>query len=398
MDLKKLREKRNALIEQGNDLFGKAEEETRGLTEDEATSLEEVRSEVEKIDATIEKEKEFRSSSALADDSEIENREAGENMSELETRAMDTWLRGNVDEYRDIVGNMTAGNQVENTAGNGGITIPTSVFNQIIEKLGQEAPVFSLSHQYPSLTGRLKIARETADSDDEGFVGEGVNVTPASSKLRSIVLDQKRVGASFQLTNELISDAGFNVVDYATQRVAKKVSRTITRNILVGAKSGGPDSFRPVVGTADIKVNDLEASITVENLIDMYSALHQGYQAGAVWVMAKSVFDQIAKLKDGDGRYLIFQNLVDGNPEYTLFGGKVYVDDVMESAPDNQKVIFGNFGVGYATLVKQGMNLTHVTQDTQQALAGGHLVVLDAMLDGEVQNPDAFIIGKQVSK
>lgn len=396
MNLKKLREKKNALIAEGQALFDAAETETRALEDTEVAHLDELRSQVADINSTIEKEKEFRDSAVDVEDEE--KRGEQEDMSEIETRALDSWLRGDIEEYRDITANMTAGNQVENTVGNGGVTIPTSVFNQIIEKLGQESPVFSLSQQYPSLNGRLKIARETAASDDEGFIGEGVSAPAASSKLRSIILDQKRVGSSFQLTNELISDAGFNVVDYAVGRVAKSVARTISRNILVGAKAGESESFRPVIGAEDVVVNQLEASITVDNLIDMYSALHQGYQKGAVWVMAKSVFNQIAKLKDGDGRYLIFQNIVDGVPEYKLFGATVYIDDVMESAADNQKVIFGNFGVGYATLVKQGMNLTHVTADTVQAMAGGHLVVLDAMLDGAVQNPDAFIVGQVASK
>ena len=42
-------------------------------------------------------------------------------------------------------------------------------------------------------------------------------------------------------------------------------------------------------------------------------------------------------------------------------------------------------------LVKQNMNLTIVTADTTQALAGGRLAVLDAYMDGAVINPDAVI-------
>lgn len=393
MDLKALREQRINLIKEGQELFGKAEEETRSLDEAEVAKLTEIREKVDGIEDTINKEKEFRAATETVTEEE-ETRDLATEDAVLEQRALDSWLRGNTAEYRDITAGMTAGNQAENTAGNGGITIPTSVFNQIIEKLGQEAPVFALSQQFPSASGRLKIARETSASDDEGFIGEAVNAPALTSTLRSIILDQKRVAASFQLTNELITDAAFGVVDYATSRVSRAVARTINRNILVGAKSGETESFRPVVGAEGVQVLSFDKAITVENLIDMYSALHQAYQTGAVWVMAKSVFNTIAKLKDGDGRYLIFQGIVDGKPFYTLFGATVYIDDVMENAADGQKIIFGNFGVGYAVMVKQGMNLTHVTQDTVQAMAGGHLVVLDAYLDGAVKNPDGFIVGK----
>ena len=49
-------------------------------------------------------------------------------------------------------------------------------------------------------------------------------------------------------------------------------------------------------------------------------------------------------------------------------------------------------------MTKQGLRLTHVTADTQQALAGGHLVVLDGYMDGAVTNPDAFVVAKPASK
>ena len=42
-------------------------------------------------------------------------------------------------------------------------------------------------------------------------------------------------------------------------------------------------------------------------------------------------------------------------------------------------------------LVKQGINLTNVTADTTQALAGGRLVIMDTYLDGAVINPKAVV-------
>ena len=43
--------------------------------------------------------------------------------------------------------------------------------------------------------------------------------------------------------------------------------------------------------------------------------------------------------------------------------------------------------------IKQGMNLINVTQDTQQAMAGGMLSVLDTYMDGAVYNPNALVVG-----
>lgn len=401
-NLKSLREKRNQLFAEGTKIFKNVDEEVRDLNEEEGKKLEELRSEIDSLDATIEKEKEFRSKGSLEEtqNHEQETRNLAENNKEAEVRSMELFLRGHQDsqEFRDLQSGLTAGNDTEGAAGNGGITIPLSVFDQIIQKLEQQSPVFAMSMRYPSANGRLKIARETAASDDEGFIGEGVDAPELTAALKSITLDQKRVAAAFQLTNSLINDSATDVVAYATNRIARAIGRTISRNILIGKKGTETESFAPVVSDEDVKVTDVANSVTVDDLIGMYTDLHQGYQNGAAWVVAPSVFRQMAALKDGNGEYLIFRGTVDGNPDYTLFGSKVYEDDALESAPDGKKIVFGNFGIGYAVLLKKDMNLVHVTQDTKQALAGGHLVVIDAYLDGGVQNPDAFIIGKVASK
>lgn len=401
-DLKKLREKRNTLFAEGADLFKSIEEETRSLTEDEKGHLIEIRSQIEELDESIKQEKEFRSAEGVLEDTtevseQQEEKEDILDMENVEQRSMELYLRGQQEtkEYRDLEASMTVGNSVENTAGNGGVTVPTAVLSQIIMKLEQQSPVFAMAEVLPSTTGRLTIARETKASDDEGFIGELVNAPKLTAALKTITLDQKRVAASFQLTNDLINDSAVDIVSYAVNRVARAIGRTISRNILIGAQGSekATDTFRPVLTDSEIMIEDLGSEITVEGLIQMYADLHQAYQSGAAWVMSKSVFDKIAKLKDGDGRYLIFQGLVDGNPEYRLFNAPVYVEDVMDKAADKQ-IVFGNFHEGYAVLVKQAMHLVHVTADTTQALAGGHLVVMDAYLDGAVKNPDAFIIGK----
>lgn len=399
--LKGLLEARNEKISSANKIIAGADEEKRALTDDETAKLAEYREQVTTLDNSIKNVKEFRAVEGTVEPETPEDKKEDEpevNESEKETRSVELYLRGkeNTPEYRDLQAGMTAGNAVDNTAGNGGVTIPESVYSQIVKKLEQLSPVFKMVEQLPSQTGHLTIARETTSSDDVGFVGEGSNAKALTAALKTVTLTQKRVAASFQLTNDLINDSAVDVVNYAVDRVSRAIARTIAREILVGpqGEESADSGFKPIIGDADIATVALVAGgITVENLIDMYSKLHQAYQTGAAWVVSKAVFQEIAKLKDGDGRYLIFQGIVDGNPDYRLFNAPVYIDDALDKAANGQQLIFGNFNEGYAVMVKKAMSLVHVTQDTTQALAGGHLVVMDSYLDGAVKNPDAFIIG-----
>lgn len=409
--LKASKEKINDLMAKADEIISSARMEVRDLTDVELTSLAEYRSEIEEANKSIEGIKEERAVEGKLENgeknNEVKDLDNKEKQAQLENRSVELYLRGkqntesfmqNEQELRDITGGMTAGKNSQDTAGNGGITIPDGVYSQIIRKLEQQAPLLGLVEQIPSVTGTLAIARESKASDNMAFVGEGIDAKQLEGQLKTVRLTQKRVAAAFQLTQQLINDSAVNITDYAVERVTRSVSRRITSSILVGsAKDVSPnpaENFSPVIGDAEIKKVELDASgITVENLIDMRSKLHQGYTSGAVWVVSNAAFQTMAKLKDGDGSFLIFRSLVAGDPEYTLFGAKVFVDDSLDDLPNKEQIVYGNFNAGYAVMIKKGMNLVHVTADSQQALAGGHLVVLDTYMDGVVKNPDAFIIG-----
>lgn len=168
--------------------------------------------------------------------------------------------------------------------------------------------------------------------------------------------------------------------------------RAIERGILLGAKNGEEtdQTFRPIIGDADVENIAFKGEGPgVEDILTLYSSLNPGYLDGSLFIMSRRVFNHILKLKDGDGTYLVFRDIVKGKPGYTLFGVPIYVTSILEDAPDGKEIVFGNFQQAYGLLVKKNMNMIVVTADTTQALAGGRLAVLDAYMDGAVFNPDA---------
>ena len=383
-DLKALEERRSNLFESGKKMA-----ETRSA--DIAESLKSIQSEIRGLDEEIAQEKKAREERALNNkgDKKMENKD-------LEVRALDALIRhGEASaEYRDIKADLTAGNSTEPGPGNGGSLISETVYGQVIPKLDNVAPVFAMAHKFPSVNGRLKIARESSAADEKaGFVGEEIDVNQLTSGFKSVTLDQKRVGGAIQLTNELINDAAVDIVSYASDHVAKSVARALEKAILLGSAGG----FRGITADADV-LKIAQDGVTVEGLLDVFNSLHQIYQSQAAWVVSPEVFAAISKLKDGDGRYLILNTAAQSNQDvfgYTLFGRPIFKSDALKGA-DNQ-IVFGAFD-GYGLMIKKGMNLTHVTADSRQALAGGHLIVLDAYMDGEVYNPDMFVVATGVKR
>lgn len=398
-NIKDLQEKRNKLFNEGKSLYS-AEEgvETRSLSEEEKTHAKEIRDEIRSLDAQIETEKVSR---VKNQDAIVEKRDASENLGEKkdmnkeqEVRSMELYIRNETasDEYRDLTASISAGNATASTPGNGGVTIPKNVASDIIAKLGEQAPVFGLSKQLPSVVGSLTVPRQ-GSVESSSFTGELENLSQLKPQFETVDLTQKRVGSFIQLTEQLLNDSAVDIVSYSVDYLAASLGAALEKNILVGV----PKGFSPVIGhIADenlVTFVDVAAP-TVEELIDITNAVNPSYLPGSVFVVSRAVYDVMSKLKDGDGQYLFFRGdtATAGHP--TFAGFPVYVSDSLKDN-DTSQVVFGNFTRGYSVMVKEGIALQMVSQDTTQVLAGGRLLAITGYMDGAVVDPFAFAAAKK---
>lgn len=394
-NIKKLSEKRESLMAQGKkikNLSMKDGVEVRDMSEEEINQAEEIRSQIEEIDSQIEEEKRSRANESKIETRDFKNTEKENKMAtkEEEVRSLDMFLRGQVDseEYRDLTASISAGNAVASTPGNGGVTIPKNVAAEVIAKLGESAPVFGLSKQLPSVTGVLTVPRQ-GNAEASAFTGELENLSQLKPQFETVDLTQKRVGSFIQLTDQVINDSAVNIVSYSIDYLSNALGLALEKNILVGL----PKGFSPVIGNV-AEENQVEfadiAAPTVEELIDVTNAINPSYLTGAVFVVSRAVYNVMSKLKDGDGQYLFFRGdtATAGHP--TFAGYPVYVSDSLKDNATSQ-VVFGNFSRGYDIMVKQGIALNMVAQDTTQILAGGKLLAITGYMDGAVVDPYAFV-------
>lgn len=401
MDLKSLIETKNEKCAKANEIIAQLEK-GEGNAEELTTELRAMQKEVEKLNEEISEAK-LKQEKQSKTEGEKENMEENKVL-EQEKRAFDAYLRGrnneDVMEYRAISNVTKAGETGDDTAGNGGLGISTTVYNEIIQKMGEESPVFAASRKFPSTSGHLKVLRES-ELKDEGFIGEAADANIMQEKFKSVTLTQKRVGTAVQLTQQLINDAAFDVTGYSQNWLQRKLARTIEKGILVGKSDAGSDdsanSFAAVTKDTDVKKNVVQtagATVTTEEMLDIYTKLNPAYLDGAMFVVSRKVFNTMAKLKDGNQQLLVFQNIVGAKPGYTFLGIPVYVSDALKDQAEDYEIVFGNFAEGYGLLTKQGMSMKVINSDTTQALAGGELIVMDTYMDGAVINPDAFVLGK----
>lgn len=372
MNIKALKEKRNSLLTEAETLLNKAESETRSLDTAETESYSTIENEIRELNEQI-KDVEQRH----FDDKKLEKPTEANKMEEqnVEVRGIEQYLRKvDGEERRSLT--VTA---------DGGAVIPENVEGTIVLKMEETSPVFERARKFSSESGTLKIAKETSQTV-AGFVGEGNDVQEGSISFDEVKLTQKRVGAAIALSNQLVNDAAVNIVDYAIGLLSRRTVKAVEQSILVGK---GGEEFSGITNDKEIAVVSADAAVTQETLLELYNAVHPSLLDGSGYIVSRSFFNQISKLKDGNGHFYLQNGVVNGKLSYTLFGAEVIVTDAL---PAETPAIFGSIEQAYGILIKKGFNLQHVTSDSRQALRGSQLLVLDGYMDGAVYNPQALSI------
>lgn len=378
-NIKELTEQRNNLLTQMDELVNDATikpGETRNLTQDENNKFDKLNSEIATIDEEIRE---------LSDKGKkVEEREMADKQ-EMEVRSnLEGFIRGKNPEKRA---------QYVNTQEDGSTLIPENIWGEIMVSLSENAPVFAQSRKFPSLAGTLKIAKENTD-DQAGFVGENEEVPSLRTKFDFVKLGQRRVGAAITITNQLVNDAGFDIVGFSIAELGKQAGRAVERAALKGTSEN--DQFEGILSPKTLELANLNkvalpAEIDYNSLVDIYNAIQPVYLDGSQWIMSRALFSEVSKLEDGNGHKYVQGAVVNGRLQQTILGLPVVVSDQLTK---EDGIIFGKISEAYGILVKNEFKLQYVVGDTQQATNGTQLLVFDGYMDGNVINPEALVVAQ----
>ena len=386
MKVKALIEKKNSLLDELDKIAQSVETEVRGLTAEEETRSAEVQLEIAQLDKAIKLAESRSKENVEIVEGNKEERSVEKDL-QFEVRAVEQFLRQqDGEEIREI----RANTPVVTSGAPGTLLIPTQLSNLIVEKLYEVAAIFSRTRNFTPVAGVLEVLREQ-DHGTAGFVGELTNLVANDFQMDKVTLRQKRAGTAIELSQHIINDSGIDVVNYSIGLLSKRLALTLDRNVLNGTGDVN-NQFEGMLGHASIGNVTSAASLTIgtDDLLDLYNSIHPQYQAGSVFVMGRSTFNTLVKLKDANNQYYFIRDITAGAAGYRLFGLPVLINDAMPAIAANaQAVLMANFNEAYATMIKKGLNMQHITGDTTQALRGSHLLLLDGYFDGKVLNPNA---------
>ena len=365
MELKKLIEKRNALLDEMQAIADKAVAETRAFTEQESADYDAKKKEAEELEKTISRCQEQRSKTESVPTK-------SETKEEAEKRAFEQYLRtGNIE---------TRSETMMNVSDNGAV-IPASIANKIIDKVVEICPIYSLADRY-NVGGTLSIPYydESTQAIEVAYATEFTDLGSTSGKFISIELKGYLAGALSKISKSLINNSAFDIVGYVVNKVAQAFAKWIEKELLIGSS----EKITGLSNATQIVTAAAATAITADELIDLQESVPDAYQAGAIWIMSKSTRTAIRKLKDKDGNYILNKDAT-AQWGYTLLGKPVYVSDNMPAMGSGSKAIYYGDMSGLAVKVSENVSIEILREKfaTQHAIGVVGWMEIDSKIENQ---------------
>lgn len=328
INMKELLEKRSALLEEAEGIVEACKTETRAMKDEENTRYSEILDEIRAIDTTIEAAEKLPG--------KMEERKAHEeNTEDAEERAFVDYVMGRVAEMRSGEQNMTMSNN--------GAIIPASIANRIIKAVCDRCPIFSGATMY-AVKGTLKVpvwgkANSTHDIA-VGYQEEFTELTADAGKFTSIDLGGYLAGALVLIGRSVENNSAFSVTDFIVNQMADEIASWIEGQLLNGT---GSSQAQGALNTTNNVTAASSTAVTADELIGLQAKVKQAFQGNACWTMHPDTFTAIKKLKDGNNRYLLQDDVTSEFP-YRLLGKPVYLSDNMPTmASGNKAILYGDY-------------------------------------------------------
>ena len=366
MNLKALIEKRNAIVEEMNEMFKTAETEVRALTEDEQAKFEAKTAELKALDKTIESAKDVRSLGAMdVPTEERKSVEKDEKVEDVEARAFETLIREN------RTGEMTKSDN--------GAVIPTTIANRILDTVKQIAPLYNLATKF-NVKGKLDfpVAKKSITT---AYATEFTALTSSNVGFDKRTLDGFLVGALSKVSVSLINNSQFDIVSYVVNKVAESIALFLEKEIISG--EGTTKMTGVLVDTLVKAVDTVGDTPTADEFIAIQVAVPQQYQAGAMWLVSNKTLLAMRQMKDENGRYFLQNDLTNGFG-YTFLGKPVMVSDQMVDT----NVVYGDFS-GYFVNIHEGSSIKVLNEKYADEHAVGVVAWLE--VDGKVMEEGKLV-------
>lgn len=278
-----------------------------------------------------------------------------------------------------------------------GATIPTTVLNQIVEKLESTGMILALVTRTAYKGGvsiPVSTVKPTATWVNEGAGSDKQKKNIAKDGMITFAYHKLRCAVAVSLEVDTMAISAFETL--LINNIVEAMTKALEQSIIDGDGAGKAKGILAETPAAGQEIES--AAPAYADLIAAEAALPQAYENGAVWCMSKKTFMQYYGLTDNNGQPIGRVNYgIAGKPERTLLGRPVvccdYVTSFATSLAAGTKFAFlFNFkdyvlNTNYAMGVKK-----YEDNDTDDMVTKGIMLV-----DGKVVDKNSLVVIKKLA-
>ena len=269
----------------------------------------------------------------------------------------------------------------------GGYLVPDEFERTLVSALEEENIFRQIAKVIQTSSGDRKIP-VVATKGTASWIDEEGAFTESDDAFSQVSIGAYKLGTLIKVSEELLNDSVFDLESYISTEFARRIGAKEEEAFFIGDGSGKPLGILAESGGAEIGVTSTSAAtITADELMDLFYSLKAPYRKNAVWVLNDSTIKAIRKLKDNSGQYLWQPSLVMGNPD-TILGRPVKTSAFMPALAAGSKAIaFGDFSY-YWIADRQGRSFRRLNE---LYAANGQVGFLGSQrVDGKLVLPEAI--------
>lgn len=229
------------------------------------------------------------------------------------------------------------------SAGAGLNTVATNFLGTLQEHLVQNSAIRQSNVTVLTTDGGQALqVPKTTTHPTAALIAEAGSLTESDPAFGQVTLDAYKYAFSTQISSELETDTGVNLVEYLARIGGEALGNGSGAHFITGTGTAQPNG---VVTAATLGVTGgtaVQGVPTADNLIDLYYSVNMRYRQNGTWLCQDSVVKALRKIKDTTNQYLWAPGLVAGEPD-TFLGRPVLNDpNVAATAINAKSVIFGD--------------------------------------------------------
>ena len=276
---------------------------------------------------------------------------------------------------------------VENTLnigqdGQGGYLVPDEYEHRLIKALEEENFFRQLATTIKTSNGERKIPVVTGHGT-AAWMDENGTYPESEETFGQVTLGAYKVGTAIKISEELIHDSVFDLESYMAEEFVRRIGAKEEEAFLIGDGSGKPTG---IFHTVTEGVTSTGASITFDDVMDLYHSLKSPYRKNAVWILNDSTVKALRKLKDNNGNYIWQPSVQAGVPDMILNRPYYTSSYAPEIASGNKVLAFGDFS-HYWISDRQGRSFKRLNE--LYATSGQVGFLGSQRVDGKLVLPEA---------